>query len=1305
LQIQTSYTIDQKIKSLSERLKYLARSSNTYENHIDQGIKSENLEYNLSFILANIIINLEFVDRGKEVFITIINEYNKANNKNLTIKEFEDKSWVRTINNEIVIPTVVNSYIYHINRKEKEKKPVDIPKENEDLIKCLSIYQEKCFSNARLYISKERLEALLKKHSPKEINIDFLITKQVIGLAEENGLYFWKINEYIRHIRNEIASTIWILIGGSGATEADFRKYIKLLVGAGIWIDDLTKYLTRINISRLRELALSMLRSESDLLKSDLEFSKIWLDSEAYVHVDIKTEIPQINFNFDNTVDFIEDVYFHKWRFQGIFDYQRNRSTYLMILRMVVSYDSKYSTLYENVLNLLKDTSRPYLVWSLYQQISREFPKVIPYLLLDSETNSLPFNLIDKVSIDQILLSEQSNKNKQFEENCQVINDIWLEMFDITLEQFEFADPNNNILGKAIGKILIDVSQNVFGINSGNINNTALHNSYRVRYDEVLKKISNKRPEKSVFYSNSVIIPRLLFYLLPSIFDYLKEYYSKQRTNHIEHLKINTSFIDLSIEVLRLLNISSFNSEIPDNQKNKIEKISKELTLLIGKHLENYYSLIEIEVYTYSSIIKEKRAAIRGVNEFGFEIIDWGYLYLHFQKNDIIDSIDNIFRNSLNFKTDEDEYDNQNKEQAEKIKSYAKSLMLAYLFINKKADINEANSLPVYEALTKLEGLIMYYSLTYSTNNVAIKSIDLFNERFSYNNDIHRQSLMSLLHRCINIFTGVNKNKFVEDFFKKSSDVGSMLTAINIIDSKELKNIITTRLNKVKLENFIASVSTITELENTLIEAINSDSHWHYSDQLIEKIEGHYEKSTHFDENSKIFLFEIKLLLAFKLKDFIKLTNNEIPIFSSNENKLKGDNLKQYFTALFKVYVSENYIDGIKILESLVSRNVHKIDYYFHLFRAKTLKAVYENQHLSSQLLQNWNLYTEGVEENDLLRFSELICLTKIHYYILQNDFSHFESAITQLSPKYLFDNEILIKVFNFYLNNKHEEAAYEYIKRAEAHFIIESSDIPIELKELIINFEKVGLPKVKLHIEELIEPSTNGQIDTPENTDVLSMKMAMERLLHSKPKTILNILPEIHNGEKNLDEFILIEVLQGLKMMLDKKSTLTRLKEENEINDILQVTLKSRIALWGWHIPDQSRVGDSDAGKDAGEADFLVQSGTNNIALIEALILESKNKTKTELHIRKCFKYMNYLGRFYIIIYFKGPSSNFDLTWTGYKSDILQTNFPKIYSLNSKENFIDLSEKWDDYKGFKIEQTNHNNGSKVFHIMINLGS
>ncbi|HBG69191.1 MAG: hypothetical protein A2W93_07665 [Bacteroidetes bacterium GWF2_43_63] len=943
MQLQISYSTEGKLKSLSERLKYLALNNNSYKDYIDQNVKSANLQFNLSLVLTHIILNLNFFERSKNVFVEIIKEYNNANNTSLTFEEFEKANWIRTVAEEVVMPELVRHFVWQVGYYEKESKPIEIPADKTDLIRCLQIYYQRCFVESKLTISKSKLENVLNKQFSHGVTKEGLVERDILGLDSKSGLYYWKGNEYSRHLRNEIASTLWLILGGEEATLKEFRIYFKYIHGAEIWVDDVDSFLSHKNTSKICELAASLLNSEGDLLKSPDEFNKIWLDANSYQHIDIKTEIPVVEFNYESALDFIESVNYHKWQFHNAFDYQRTRSYCHSLLRIIVANDTKHPTKYENVLRILNDTSRPFLLWTLYCDIQREFSFVIPYLLTDTELIPIAFRLIDKIEIDNVVLSEQSNNDRKFEESCEMKNQLWNEMFDFTFEQLASTASDDIERGELIAKILIDLAEKVFSINTNNSNSIINHNSLRKRYDGVLKKLSNKRIVNANIYPSPPIKPRVVSSLLPHIINYLKRKFEAIKPNHTEFLHLKSGLTDLSIEVLRLSNLRISESELLKKQKENNESATRDLVSLLGIYLSEFYSQIEIDVQGYIKSGIEKRKVKRGMNDFGFEIIDWGYLYLHFEKNDVLQNLTDNFTTALNFNTTGNKYDEQNKEQFEKIKLYLKSLMLGFISINQKGDLLEIDGLPVKTTLDKLEKWIKEFSLKFSIEDIPQGRIDVFNEMFSvFGYDMYYQHLTSLLYRSINYFNGKEQNQFVQDFFFHSSDTGRMLTALNILDSKELRDIISKRISEVKIEDFIENSFTTTELQYALVEAVNSANHWELAKPLIERIQNHFKHVKHNDEQTNYFLFEVNLLLAFKEKDFKKLSELPIPKgeFQHQRGNKKAENIKKFFIALYKIYNDKKYDEAILILKSLLTDETKNIRYAFHLYHAETLKAI-----------------------------------------------------------------------------------------------------------------------------------------------------------------------------------------------------------------------------------------------------------------------------------------------------------------------------------------------------------------------------
>ena len=1076
-----------------------------------------------------------------------------------------------------------------------------------------------------------------------------------------------------------------MLISKEDTSLPEFRYYFRLTQGAGIWIENLDAYLNPKEITKISKLAVEFLNSENDLLNSENEFTKIWLDAQSYLHKDIKTEIPTVEFNYENIFDFIESVNYHKWRYRDLFSYQKTRSFCYSLLRIIVHNEPERPEPYQNILRLLKDTTRPFLSWTLYRDIPRHYPFVIPYILTDTELIPIAFKLIDNIGIDDVFLSEQDNNDRTEKESCELKNQLWIELFDFVIEQFSLIVSNDEEKGQAIVKILIDLAKETFTYNANNKNSIIAHNALRTRYDKALKKLSSQRIEQSKNYPRPLVNPRIITFLLPYLSHYMENKILSTYPNHTEFLQLKSAFIDLSIEILRLSNIGFAEDEIPDKQKLKISEAITSLTLSLGKYLSDFYSQTDIDVQSYTTLGIERKKAKRGINEFGTEIIDWGYLFLNFEKTNSFDRLYNGFVASLKFNIDENKYEAQNKEQFEKIKLFLKTLFFGFISINQRKDLYEIEGFPVKSTLAQLEKWIRELSLLYSIDDLPQKRIDAFNESlglFGYNP--YYQPLTSLLYNSINYFTEENPDEFVRTFFAASNDIGRMLTAINILDSKEQRAIISQRISEVKIEDFIDNSFTTTELQNALVEAVNSENHWELAKPLIERIQKHFSKKKHHDENRDNLLFQVNLLLAFKEKDFSKLVEVNIPqkpyVYPAEDKKM--EQMRQFYIALFKLYNESDYDEAIKIFKSLLSKDAKNVRYAFHLYRAETLKAIMKimDIELLNQANLNWENFISGLtdeEKKELSEIAEPIFLNRVHYYATIKDSVKFDQAINTLSKRYLYDEEIVPTIYKCYIERDLHELAYDFIQKAKDYLTNNGIAVYPSIQDILNNAESVQL--------------------------LQKYKISLERIRNLTPSKIPSITPETINEKRDLNTFILNELIQSLKIIRDKKEALRQVTHENRYNDFLQAILRFRFPIWGWSIHDQPRVGTSVGGKDAGNADLVIQSGGGyNIALIEAFILRDKNYTET--HILKCPNYLNTINRYYVVVYYLDDPNNFENKWTEYKSDVLSLSYPADFGVDSTAGFIDMKHEFEDIVNIKIAKTIHNTNLEMFHVMINLG-
>lgn len=121
----------------------------------------------------------------------------------------------------------------------------------------------------------------------------------------------------------------------------------------------------------------------------------------------------------------------------------------------------------------------------------------------------------------------------------------------------------------------------------------------------------------------------------------------------------------------------------------------------------------------------------------------------------------------------------------------------------------------------------------------------------------------------------------------------------------------------------------------------------------------------------------------------------------------------------------------------------------------------------------------------------------------------------------------------------------------------------------------------------------------------------------------------------------VLKELISALKLMVCNHSYGYN-KNENEINDYLRDLLKQKGT---YSVADQTRHGESESGKDAGEVDILLLRQEREAALIECMKLENVNANTLDTHIQKTIKSYNPLGTPTFIIMYVG-SKDFSKFW-----------------------------------------------------------
>ncbi|MBB4804570.1 hypothetical protein HNP37_004667 [Flavobacterium nitrogenifigens] len=334
---------------------------------------------------------------------------------------------------------------------------------------------------------------------------------------------------------------------------------------------------------------------------------------------------------------------------------------------------------------------------------------------------------------------------------------------------------------------------------------------------------------------------------------------------------------------------------------------------------------------------------------------------------------------------------------------------------------------------------------------------------------------------------------------------------------------------------------------------------------------------------------------------------------------------------------------------------------------------------LLRQAAETWNNTIAALNNQEKEGLNELdqhIHMIDLHHLDFKSDAIKIASIISQLSKNNLYNQEIIALIYNFYIDGGHHEKAYDYIKNAEKH----------------LN----GLTeKIEPKIEMLINDAFSTKLES-------SLQGSFSQILTLSPESLVRIVPTQLNDKRVLDEFILNEFVQTVKIIKEKIDGLSQITFEDKYNDLLLAILRLRLPIWGWEISDQARIGKSPTKKGAGESDLIIRAGGNIIALVEALVLGKRNRTSTQKHIKKTTTYADFVERYYMIIYYTGTAVGFDKTWESYKDDASLTSFTKDFEFDAARGYVDLTAKFPNTKSMRIAKSFHGD-REFFHLFIDL--
>lgn len=1280
--MQDIHIIKQRIEALSYQIKNISKSrfDNVNEDSKRQA-KDKIYRYNLAEVIANIIIKVTFADKSIKKFQKIIDDYNNQHSTALNYQYFLDNCLIREILGDVIISSVVIQSLRKSNTLEIDT----------DYYNCLQGYYND-YKNLKDLITLQDLKIIITKFGRGLLDVN-LLRDELFIIEQINDLdkfVFLTNSFYLDCLGNEITAHILMQQGVNSAS-------LKTILNANLCdFEKLKDILLLSNLNGLCHAALDLLSSENDLKNSQHEIKKIWFDINF--HQNMVPIVPKINIDFSSPHDLVSFIHNPRHRILEPFSHQSAREKYSILLNIIIcasSYDFNFNTQecnYQTLLSLIKDLSKPYIIYTIYGLIKDKYQFLAPYLLFDKDTVNLGLEVIENLQINPLIHNiEDVDRISPLKHELQIKNDIWLEMFNFILDQLDEAlNTTGTSQYEHISEILISLSNKIFKITFHGNGDNSQHEYLLKRYKLAIQMILSKR-----FYTAPYVnytLPKMIFSLLPMLLNKASDNLKKEY-EYIRHgfISLSNGSIYHAIELIKLSNTitksDKFHDEVIENKQKLVTTLFDQVVF--------FYTTTSVTVRQDQSNEVSTQAPDRQVNKVGFELIEWNYFYIELMRRNLLSELDEcISKSIIIYDSEKGIYEDNNKQQYHKIELYLKSLMLAYIHINENLSLFE-NILPnITNKRKEIENSIIKYSLTYSKTDFQHGSIDIFEYNHIFQNyNLYYQSLKILLYKCVNLFDEDTGATFINDFFANSSDLGRMLNAANSITNKNIVSLIEQKIESIDIDKYIESTNWIPEITQALIDATNSKKYWKtYAKKLFETVNAHYEKikttrKLAVDKNTNDLLFEISLILAFKDNNRSEFNAIELPKCQQHENNSQNINLRAFYSILFDVYHDKNYDTAITNLEKLHTGNIDQPKFAIELFFVRTLQAVSDarlNKSLLAQANIDFDKYIATQNKNETLiselnRYDHFIKYYKLYHFIAEFNSEKFDITLNQLPDELKFDVLLVPHVYEFYYKRKLNELALSYLHAAQQYI---SDNNPSDVSQ----------------INQLMREAD----DNYDNQHKVKQSL---NLINALPAEIFpRVIPTRINNKDQLNMFILDEFIKAAMVMLYKIKSIKEVRYENKYNDLLVAILNLRFDVWGWVISDQGRGGSSASGIDAGSIDFTINFGSKRLALAEALI--HSGEVYAQEHILKCFKYDPTQQLFYVIVY--SNNADLDKAWENYQKYIQGAGFEEKVSLLKNDitnGFNDLNKDFEYGRDIKVGKTQHNSNVEMYHIMINLNS
>jgi hypothetical protein len=446
----------------------------------------------------------------------------------------------------------------------------------------------KYINNKRARISTEKLNFILKKLNLKNDAIALLVEKHILEAEEGDKIYLWGIEHYPEILNDEIAASLWILEKNDSNLKRSFFRYYSLIRKSYIRLNDLSNYLTPNDYHALFLQAVGYLENETDLQNSEREAAKIWFDHNGFSHHIIWEDIPILSFSTTDIYELLKiiDNNSEFWRLEDAIYMQKTREFCYFLLSFIIKYELSDDN-YHFTLKILKDISRPSLVFQALFIIKRVFPEIIPWFLGDLNLAPVAMDIIDEFELNSNYYTNDSGFDNKFGKELSIKNTIWLEAINTILlnitDIWRGSVADKRQIGKTLALIYLNLSRKIFSLYSTvSPNGISQLEKLSERYSEILKLLQNLKTNPGNFYNASPNSQSLFPLVFQDCIVYIIDRIEKLPILDKNSSKFYFEYYDISIDFIRVVDNLYTTEIISPEIREKNEKLeSKVIELLL----------------------------------------------------------------------------------------------------------------------------------------------------------------------------------------------------------------------------------------------------------------------------------------------------------------------------------------------------------------------------------------------------------------------------------------------------------------------------------------------------------------------------------------------------------------------------------------------------------------------------------------------------------------------------------------------------------------------------------------------------